>query len=201
MLAKVASLLRGVWLLRNPELVRALGDWRQSIELLNAIKKSCPGAILHQEVVVQGWPQGKLILAKDVQVEKGSVLALGDDFNGYGTLEVGEGTWIGQYNNFRLSGGTHISIGEGCLVSQFCTLVATNHRVDRSTPIQQSPCDLDKANIEIGDDVWIGAGAAIMPSVNIGKGAVVGANSVVTRSVPEYEIWAGAPACKIGERI
>jgi acetyltransferase-like isoleucine patch superfamily enzyme len=178
-----------------------LGDLRQSAIEMDKVLAACPGADIHHDVVVQGWPEGKLSLARGVRVEKGSILALGDELNGYGALEVGTNTWIGQYNNFRLSHGTHISIGKGCLISQFCTLVAANHRIDRSTPLQQSPCDLSKANIEIGDDVWLGAGAAIMPSVNIGTGAVVGANSVVTLSIPEYEIWAGAPAHKIGERV
>ena len=45
-----------------------------------------------------------------------------------------------------------------------------------------------------------GAGVTVMPGVSIGSGAVIGANAVVTRDVPEFEIYAGVPACKIGER-
>ena len=47
---------------------------------------------------------------------------------------------------------------------------------------------------EIGNDVWIGHGALIMPGVKIGDGAVVGAMSVVTKDVPPYGIVAGNPA-------
>jgi acetyltransferase-like isoleucine patch superfamily enzyme len=200
-LTKAFSVLRGVLQMRHPEAVRILGDLRRAAIEMQKVQASCPGAIIHADVVVQGWPNGELRLSKGVRVEKGCILALGDDFNGYGTVDVGADTWIGQYNNFRLSQGTHISIGKACLIAQFCTFVAANHRIERSIPIQQSPCDPNKSNIEIGDDVWIAAGAAIMPSVNIGTGAVIGANSVVTCSVPEYEIWAGAPARKIGERV
>jgi acetyltransferase-like isoleucine patch superfamily enzyme len=181
-------------------MVRALGDWQRTIILRDQIKEANPEAVVAQDVLVQGWPQGQLQLDRGVRVEKGCVLALGDEFNGYGRLAIGERTWVGQYNNFRLSGGTHIAIGKGCLISQFCSLVAANHRIDRQTPIQQNPCDQQKVNIDIGDDVWLGAGVAIMPAVVIGNGAVIGANSVVTKSIPEYEIWAGSPAGKIGER-
>lgn len=200
MLSNLASLLRGVWLLRSPGLVKTLGDLQSAIAFMDQIKKDNPGAIVAQDVLVQGWPQGQLQLARGVRIEKGCVLALGDEFNGYGKLMIGERTWVGQYNNFRLSGGSHIKIGKGCLISQFCSLVAANHLINRQTPIQQNPCDRHKVNIDIGDDVWLGAGVAIMPAVVIGKGAVVGANSVVTKSIPEYEIWAGSPAGKIGER-
>jgi len=195
------SILRGVWQFRHPEAVRILGDLRQAVVDMNKIRASCPHARIHNDVVVQGWPKGQLYLAEGVMIEKGCVLALGDEFNGYGRLNVGANTWIGQYNNFRLSSGTQISIGKGCLIAQFCSLIAANHKLQKSVPIQQSTCDPSKVNIEIGDDVWIAAGAAIMPAVTIGTGAIVGSNSVVTKSIPEYEIWAGVPAHRIGERI
>jgi acetyltransferase-like isoleucine patch superfamily enzyme len=193
-------MLRGVWLLRHPELVRYLGDVRVSILTLDSVRKSCSGAQLDQDVLVLGWPRGQLRLGNRVRVEKGSILALGDDLNGYGRLEVGEMTWIGQYNNLRVSADSYIAIGSRCLISQFCTIVSSNHRMERGVPIQQAPSDPRKLSVQVGDDVWLGSGCAIMPAVSIGTGAVVGANSVVTRSIPEYEIWAGAPASKIGER-
>ena len=54
--------------------------------------------------------------------------------------------------------------------------------------------------VTIGDRVWIGYGALILPGVTIGEGAVVGAGAVVTKDVPSYTIVAGNPAVKIGDR-
>ena len=48
--------------------------------------------------------------------------------------------------------------------------------------------------VTIGNDVWIGHGAVILPGVSIGTGAVIGANAVVTKDVPPYMIVAGVPA-------
>ena len=53
----------------------------------------------------------------------------------------------------------------------------------------------------IEDDVWIGARAIILPGLRIGKGAIVGAGSVVTKDVPPYAICVGNPARVIKSRI
>ena len=52
----------------------------------------------------------------------------------------------------------------------------------------------------IGNDVWIGRDALVMPGVRIGHGAVVGARSVVTRDVPDYAVVGGNPAVHIKDR-
>ena len=54
--------------------------------------------------------------------------------------------------------------------------------------------------VEIGDDVWIGANACILGGVKIGNGAVIATGAVVTKDVPDFEIWGGVPAKKISSR-
>ena len=58
-----------------------------------------------------------------------------------------------------------------------------------------------KGDTIIGNDVWIGAEALIMPGVQIGDGAVVGARSLVTKNIGPYEIWGGNPAKLIKKRF
>lgn len=55
-------------------------------------------------------------------------------------------------------------------------------------------------DVVIEDDVFIGVGAIICNSVSIGKGAIVGAGSVVTKDIPSYQVWAGNPAHYIKDR-
>ena len=56
------------------------------------------------------------------------------------------------------------------------------------------------APIIIGDDVWLGVNVVILKGVNIGRGAIVAAGSVVTKSIAPYEIWGGMPAKKMSDR-
>ena len=73
--------------------------------------------------------------------------------------------------------------------------------------IYNSEHDLEKEDfsarlepVEIGDYVFIGPRAIILPGVKIGKGAVIGAGAVVTKDVPDFAIVGGVPAKVIGER-
>lgn len=108
-------------------------------------------------------------------------------------LEVGCNTYIGEFNNIRATGGG-IKIGKYCNISQHCSLIASNHSIAKDSNISSQPWDEKRVGIILGDDVWIGANSVILPGVNIGRGAVIGAGSVVTKNIPEYAIAVGNPA-------
>ncbi len=199
-MSALTTFLRGLRILRHPELVRRLGELLSAEREIEQIRAANPGARFHSTAWVEGLERGTLRLGNGAQVERGTVIALGDDRNGYGILEVGERTWIGPYNNLRLSGGTRIVIGADCLISQFCTLVSANHALSRRTKMRDAPSGGGATNITIGDDVWLGANCVILPGTVIADGAVIGAGSVVKGAIGAYEIWAGNPAHKIGER-
>lgn len=196
----ILDFLRGLRMLRHRDLVRRLGDIWSAEREIEEIRRRNPGAHVHSEAKFIGWQQGAVVLAPASRIEFGTMIAVGDDHNGYGSLSVGSRTWIGPYNNVRLAGGTSVRIGEACLISQFCSIVAANHSLSRSTRMMDAPSSTARANVTIGDDVWVGASAVILPGVSIAEGAVIGAGSVVNASVGPYEIWAGNPARKVGER-
>lgn len=108
-------------------------------------------------------------------------------------LRIGTNTSIGDASNIRATSG-QITIGERCLIAQQVSIVAANHKVEKGTPITLQGMAQDKTDVTIGDDVWIGCGAIILPGVTIGEGAVVGAGSVVTKDVAPNAIVAGVPA-------
>ena len=84
-----------------------------------------------------------------------------------------------------------ISIGDGVLLGPAVQLYAATHPLDAETRRRGLEYALP---ISIGDDVWIGGGAIVLPGVTIGDRAVVGAGSVVTRDVPADAVVAGSPA-------
>lgn len=55
-------------------------------------------------------------------------------------------------------------------------------------------CQRGHEGIIIEEDVWLGANVVVMPGITIGKGAIIGANSVVTKDIPPYSVAVGAPA-------
>lgn len=106
-------------------------------------------------------------------------------------LSIGKGTYI---NTGYISCGTSsVEIGTFCAIGYNVSLVASTHDVNFPTgpeklrPLRESP-------IKIGKGVWIGNNAVVLPGVEIGDFAVIGANSVVNKSIPPFSVAAGMPA-------
>jgi len=110
-----------------------------------------------------------------------------------GFLTIGDHTRIGSFANIRATGGG-ISIGAHCLLAQHVSLIASNHARRTEDSFVEQAWRTDKAGVTIGNGVWIGTGAIILPGVSIGDNAIIGAGSVVTKNVPPGETWAGNPA-------
>ncbi|MEK6766552.1 MAG: acyltransferase [Planctomycetota bacterium] len=200
MINEIRNMLKGLALLRYPETIKVLGEMRLQRLMLADIQAKFPKAKLSDGIEWVGYQSGLFKIGENSQVCQGTVLAFGDAKNGFGKIIIGDNTWIGQYNNLRSCADGHIRIGRECLISQFCTLVGSNHSVNRNKLIREQGSDSSRLGVTLKDDVWLGSGVSVMPGIEIGEGCVIGANSVVTKSVPDYEIWAGCPAKKIGER-
>lgn len=114
-------------------------------------------------------------------------------------LKVGKNTAINEYCNIRASGCT-IDIGDNCLFGQFATVIGSNHGIAAASLIREQAWDTEKCGVTIGDDVWVGSHAVVLPGVTINQGAIIAAGAVVVADVPAYEIWGGVPAKKISTR-
>ena len=110
-------------------------------------------------------------------------------------LSIGDGCSIGEYSHITCA--NKVIIGNGLLTGRF-VLITDNSHGDSSpeecdtAPLARDVCS--KGPVEIKDNVWIGDKATILPGITIGKGAIIAANAVVTKDIPDYAIAAGIPA-------
>jgi acetyltransferase-like isoleucine patch superfamily enzyme len=114
-----------------------------------------------------------------------------------GNIVIGNNTSVNDFTIIR--GGGNVTIGNNVRIGPHCTIAGILHRFDRiDIPICDQGTILHEIVIE--DDVWLGANCSIVGEVTIGRGSVIGAGSVVTKSIPEYSIAVGNPARVIKSR-
>ncbi len=115
-----------------------------------------------------------------------------------GSLTIGKSSHFDQFCVLYAQGG--LSIGEKCAVASGVTIYSqTNqYRAEPSLSVVDQPVAYSR--VSIGNDVWIGANAVILPGVTIGNHAIVAAGAVVRSDVPAGGIVAGVPAKQIGSR-
>ena len=96
--------------------------------------------------------------------------------------------------NCTLLDGGLITIGDDCLIGPNVQILTINHAM---SPKERQDKKNYAEDVSIADNVWIGAGAIILPGVSIATGAVIGAGSVVNKDVQTNCLYAGNPAKKI----
>jgi acetyltransferase-like isoleucine patch superfamily enzyme len=167
-------------------------------------------------MVVRGsfasWGKGSRIgrganLVSPHLIDVGSAVTVGesawlnakdDRGDGAATLRIGDGTYIGrmvQINAWRnVTIGRHVMISDRVFISD-----ADHSRDDSERPIGLQGDDFI-GPVVIEEGSWIGIGAVILPGVTIGRNAIVAANAVVTRSVPDRTVAGGVPAQVVARR-
>ncbi|QPC89333.1 DapH/DapD/GlmU-related protein [Mesorhizobium sp. INR15] len=147
-----------------------------------------------------------------------SVLGVPPHIAGKGTIKLGSlvsfrgfgsRSWFHVLGNASLSIGSRsfinsgvmidvsaaVSIGKNCLIGDCVVIQDSNyHEIDEGSGVKTKA-------VVIGDNVWIGRNSIILPGVEIGDHSVVGAGSVVTKSVPPRSLIAGNPAKLIREIV
>ncbi len=128
-------------------------------------------------------------------IELGSNIYVGHNsiLKGYhqNTMAIGDNTWIGQACFFHSAGG--ITIGSNVGIGPCVKILTSKHAEEGiEKPIIFSTIEFGE--VVIGDDSDIGIGSIILPGVRIGRGAQIGAGSVVTKDVPDHTVAFGSPA-------
>lgn len=160
------------------------------------------GVFIAEDANILVEPSGSLTFGNDVYLGRRTEVATDKE------LIIGSHTTI-QDSTVILG---QVSIGTGCLIS-YGVMASSGQHYFRLIPswlirdqdeLARTTNDLRAKHhraIIIEDDCWIGVHAVIMPGVTVGKGSVIGANSVITADVSPYKVVAGAPGKVIGERL
>ncbi len=124
---------------------------------------------------------------------------------------IGKNTVI--YENCQISGyeDAPLKIGSYCAIARNCLITTTNHPITYPSISNFgifSPGDYEKiikrsasAPVTIGNSVWMGSCSAVLPGVDVGDGAIIGAGAVVTKDVEPFTIVGGVPAKPIKKRF
>lgn len=109
--------------------------------------------------------------------------------NAVGDVIIGDHTRIGLHNTIigPVTIGNHVNLAQGI------TITALNHNFDNPKK-RIDEQGVSTTPVILGDDIWIGANAVILPGVSIGNHSVVAAGAVVTKDVPPHSLVAGVPA-------
>lgn len=125
----------------------------------------------------------------NVNIEKNATLSR--------KCSIGDNSGIGQNAHI----GITVAIGNDVMMGADCLILTRNHEFsDIERPMRLQGYGEDRP-VVIGDDVWIGSRVTILGGVNIGNHCVIGAGSVVTHDVKDYDIVAGNPARVIRSRL
>ena len=115
-----------------------------------------------------------LVVAIKISVAKTATLSIGN------YVYMNAGTSIEAWNG--------VQIGDHVFMAPFASIIDNDrHEVEPGAVLYKGPTI-------VGNNVWLGRNAAVMPGVTVGDGSVIGVNSVVTRDIPPNSFAAGAPA-------
>lgn len=137
----------------------------------------------------------RVFLGDNVAIYENAVL-----IPGRGYIIIGDNSHIDSLTVIHGSGGVEIG-NKVAIASGVIIYSQTNQYKEGSKPIVEQPIIYGKVIIE--DDVWIGAGAVILPNVKIRKGAIIGAGTVIPMNnvLEEYTIYVGVPARPLKKRV
>lgn len=132
-----------------------------------------------------------LLYHKDMFHKVGKDLILHSDvwIWGHKRISIGDNCSIRPFS--VLYGGGGIVLGNKVRLGAHTRIISVYHKFDIEEFYEHTYYDKP---VKIGNRVWVGAGATILPGVTIGDNVIIGSNSVVTKDVPSNQMWAGVPA-------
>jgi acetyltransferase-like isoleucine patch superfamily enzyme len=169
---------------------------REALRLLRTKKDIGPNTYVDRTVQVLGWPSVRI--GAWTAISEGSWLNVNARVHGHKHIVIGDSCYIGKRN--FISSGWLVSIGHYCMTGIDCKFMSADHAFDSPhKPYLTTGVTSDKT-IEIGTNVWIGAGVTVVGNVRIGRGSIVGAGSLVLKDIPPFSVAYGVP-CRVHRRF
>lgn len=109
---------------------------------------------------------------------------------GEGTIVLGERSYMGRYGQIQSGKGCRVQIGNDCAISHYLIIYTENRVADEDFTRAHN---VERGNVAIGNNCWIGARVFVDQGTSIGDNSVVGVHSVVTRDIPPHCIAVGVP--------
>lgn len=151
------------------------------------------GVVIGPGVTLRATDGGRIRIGDRVAISAGAVIIAKG-----GLLVVGDDGFIGE--GVVLTAREGLEIGSDALIAEYVTIRDQDHgSADPDRPMRLQ--GFVTAPIRVGADVWLGAKATVLKGVEIGDGTIIGANSVVTRSVGSRVVAVGSPARVIADRV
>lgn len=150
-------------------------------------------------LTIRSNPKGSIMIGDGVQFRSGKKYnMIGGDtrlilrtYRG-GSIRIGNNVGIA---NSALVSMNHIEIEDNVMIGGNCKIWDTDfHSLDLNERMDKFDTHVNSAPIQIKKGAFIGANSLILKGVTIGEKSIVGAGSVVTKSIPPREVWAGNPA-------
>jgi acetyltransferase-like isoleucine patch superfamily enzyme len=162
------------------------------------INKGCrleigDNVLFRRNVELRAHGNSKIIIRNNIRIDRGVRLLAANDSK----ILLENGVGIGLYS--VLNGGDSITLGEKVLLSGFIYIQTSKHNQEKGKGFIRDQ-GFTHAPVVVEKDVWLGAHVMIMPGCILEEGAIVGSNSVVTKSVKSFDVVGGVPAKFIKER-
>jgi maltose O-acetyltransferase len=137
-----------------------------------------------------------VVLEDEVALDNHIVLLASGERRAEPRIRIGTGTYINRFT--MLDASDSIVIGQRCMIGPSCYITDHDHGTRAGQSVGSQP--LTSSRTQIGNDVWIGAGAIVLKGVTVGDGAVIGAGAVVTVDSPAGAVVVGVPGRVVGYR-
>lgn len=176
---------------------KVLPKWRRFLRLVVSVLD--PRAWMHLLKIVNYYNYTHVTPLRQIRVGPGAAIAPNAAFSEPDRITVGLRVRIGARSTLWAGPSTgRIIIGDDVLFGPDVLVTAASYRFNDGSPVTDQA--MDEADVEIGNDVWLGAGAIVLPGARIGDGAIIAARAVVRGEIEAGDIVAGVPARKVGER-